>query len=230
MRKKTRKRSYKNTIAIGIASFASIALLSTGLAAFVLIRDAQKTVDGNFVVADVSDASITLDLSRSSATKTLRLDAALGDDQGRVQIDKESTGPVLTYTVLGDVSVADSKTIKDNLKLYYIVNIKKGGSVASGEFITSFISTGYLSLEGGPLGNQNDIKATPVDGHPNEATFTFEFGFSWGTFFNGDNPSIYFDSDTGLENYTDAEVETILTGLNAAAEYTFEIVVHAENN
>lgn len=58
MKKTTKKRSYKSAVSIGIAAFASVALLSTGLAAFVLIRNAEQKVDGTIVVAEVVDTQM----------------------------------------------------------------------------------------------------------------------------------------------------------------------------
>ena len=226
MRKKTRKRSYKNTIAIGIASFASIALLSTGLAAFVLIRDAQKTVDGNFVVADVTDANITLSIT--SAQTSIVIDAERNDFSGRIQIDSANVGPTLTYTVTGAVEVAASKNVNDNLDLYYYVNIKSidGTSVQNKTFEETFFDTGKFELVGGPLASKNQI--IPDEGETlNKATFSFEVGLSWGEFFNYENPSVYYDGEGASIELSEAIEE--FNNLKLAENYVFEIVVHANN-
>lgn len=229
MRKKTRKRSYKNTIAIGIASFASIALLSTGLAAFVLIRDAQKTVDGNFVVADVTDANITLSIT-SAQNPSIVIDAEKNDFSGRIQIDSANVGPTLTYTVTGAVEVAASKNVTDNLDLYYYVNIKSkdGTSVQNETFEETFFDTNKFEMVGGPLASKNQITKIPDEGETlNKATFSFEVGLSWGEFFNKENPSVYYDG-VGASTELSEAIEQF-NNLKLAENYVFEIVVHANN-
>jgi len=229
MKQKTRRRSYKNAIAIGIASFTSIALISTGLASFVIIRNADQTAGGNIIVAAVSDTQILLNITPGTEEGDITLDAEAGDYDGRVQLEQGGVGAKLSHTVTGTVEVGSTKTIADNVELSYTVNIKIGTSVANDEFTEKYITTEMLSLNGFVLGSLDNAIPTFPGAELYQATFTMNFGFTWGALFGGVNPSVYYDTDPAGTLVTDAEVITKLEALKSVEVYTFEIVIFAKN-
>ncbi len=231
MKQKTRRRSYKNAIAIAFASFASIALISTGLAAFVIIRDADEKVDGNITVGEVKDSDITLALTSTTTGLNINLDAEKNDNAGRIQVEKNGTGAVLTHTVVGTVSVGTGKTFEDNLDLYFLVNIKDDhGSVANSTFETQYKTPGRLTYVGfSEFATATTITPVSDEGSETNANFSFTFGFAWGSKYDDMNPSVYYDSPEAGKDTPIAAVVDELNELRAANGYTFEITIHAKN-
>ena len=251
MKKTTKKRSYKNAVSIGIAAFASVALLSTGLAAFVLIRNAEQKVDGTIVVAEVVDTEIGLELTSGivvdgESDLYLSFNAENDDTAGRVQLGGGEKPERLTHKIGGKVSVGTSKTVDENVKLTYQVDVVKTNVGDPNEvFKNALIDTGYLAYntEAFTLGTPIEVTpgtATPVVDGGESATFEFTFGFTWGSKYANVNPSVFYDSDTprvgGAESgklgteFTDQEVETDLLALkDALTGYSFKVTIIAAN-
>ncbi len=250
MKKTTKKRSYKSAVSIGIAAFASVALLSTGLAAFVLIRNAEQNVDGTIVVAEVVDTEIGLELTSGivvggESDLYLSFNAENGDKAGRVQLGGDEKPERLTHTIGGKVSVGTGKTVAGNVKLTYqvdIVNTEK--SDPNGDFYSELVAENYLAYNTPAFTLGTPIEVTPgtpttVDGKES-ATFEFTFGFAWGSKYASENPSVFYDSNTlrvgggesgklGTE-FTDQEVETDLLALKTALTgYSFKVTIIAAN-
>lgn len=243
MKQKTRRRSFKNAIAIAIASFASIALISTGLAAFVIIRDASKTAGGNINIGAVTDTNISLTLDNAETGNNIRLDAESGDKTGRVQLDDEANKAVLTFTLSGSVSVGTGKTIEENLDLHFYVNVKDDGSAANTEFVARYVTAKRLDYVGFSAFNTkrtiSDETELTIGENPAEATFLLTVGFSWGLKYAEVNPSLFYDSNTLTghdlptpligNNVEDDDVVAELKLLTLSDKLTFEISVHANN-
>lgn len=220
--KRTRsRRAYKNAVAIAIASFSAVALISTGLAAFVLVRDATAGATGNVIVGEVVDNDITITLNAASGD--IKFDAKQNDTTGRIQwngADYEK----LTHTVSGQITLAagGNRNLND-VNLKYFVNAKKvdGNSVDNAGFIGEFITTNRVALAAPTTALDTDITLT-FDASGN---FTFDFGFVWGSLYNSLNPSEYYDTPgTGADTTID-DVKTELTALKGAEAYYFDIVV-----
>lgn len=241
MKKTTKKRSYKNAVSIGIAAFASVALLSTGLAAFVLIKNAEEKVTGNIEVAAVSDQSINLTVTALGADDVIRLDANKDDKSGRVQSEKDGKGEKLTQKIDGQITVGENKTVSDNVTLTYQVDIlDKAGNDANKDFVENFITAGRLSYLG-------DFKVGEVMNYTvtlesaTESSFEFSFGFAWGIKYGSENPSIYYDKEPGLsvpmDDVEDEEGKVTTEGVKTELdflkekldEYKFQVTVFATN-
>lgn len=231
MKQKTKHRTYKNAVAIALASFASIALISTGLAAFVIIRDQSQNVGGNISVGQVKDSSIALAVTSPTSGLNINLDAAPDDYVGRVQVGQGEDGALLSHTITGTVSVGEGKTLADNLELYFLVNIKNSeSSVVNETFKTNYITKPRLAYKGfTDLAVAQSITATPVEASLTNATFSFDFGFEWGSNYGGLNPSIYYDTAGVGASTSMEEVVTELGQLYLINGYTFEITIHANN-
>ena len=103
MRKLTRRAYNRKVLVFGISIFMSIAMISTGFAAWVLssvtgVEDAKSPVK----VAVVTDNSITIKVTQWDGSKwngdTLSFDAEADDHTGRVQADPEAK-EVLTLPI-----------------------------------------------------------------------------------------------------------------------------------
>lgn len=226
------RRAYKNALAIAIASFSSIALLSTGLAAFVIISGDEQGTTGNVVVSDVANSSIkiTLDELPNGESRTLILDAAKGDADGRVQWDGTNHA-VLTTTVSGTVEIGEPRTSNDVALSYYVLLKNASNSDLTDEAFQTIMGTRLTFNEGGVTGLGKDksatITVTPDGADSKIGHFTFDFGFEWGSAYGGMNPSLFYDTTDGLEVETNDvvvefnELKALFHGL------TFEVRVVA---
>lgn len=243
MKQRTRKRSYKNAVAIAIASFSAIALISTGLAAFVIIRDASDTTGGNITVGEVSDTQIKVAIDAGVKNGTISLDAEKDDYTGRVQIEQGGAGAKLTHTISGTLEVGSNKTILGNLDLSYVVNIKymPGDQVANDDFVAQYITENRLShlVTGFEFATKTTITPTQDAVEANKGTFSFDIGFAWGSKYSGMNPSVFYDTpaaSNGGASISDTDVLNELYALQLSKDiggetqnYTFEVVVYANN-
>ena len=102
---KITRRSYKRKkVVLGVSIFASIALISTGFAAFVITKNAEANKDGNVVVGTVKDAAIGFVGVKQSADSFV-FDCKADDDSGRVYYQDEGNGGErLTITITGGIT------------------------------------------------------------------------------------------------------------------------------
>lgn len=234
MKRSRNRRSYKNIIAITIASFTSIALISTGLAAFVLVRESSINASGNITVGDVIDNDITLTIT-SGAVGNLVLDAEKNDNQGRIQWDGTNY-EVLAHDVAGEIALTDGNRTLDNVDLKYrvIVKGKTSGSVVTDDFVTDFMTNpdDRLALDGTTTAFDTPIVLSIDDsGNGKDGTFGFTFKFKWGAKYNGTNPSVYYDTPAASGGGADESIDVAKTELEAlkvaAANYVFDIQISA---
>lgn len=235
MKQKTKRRSYKNAIAVALASFSAVALISTGLAAFVIIRDDSDNASGGITVGKVEANNIEVKILTGETGK-IHLDAAAADKTGRIQSQDGSLGEVLTHTITGEVNVGAGKTIADNLDLSYILNIKSGETVMNADFLTRYITTNRLEFVHGTKFNESVAIVPTITGSEEtsgSATFSFTFGFAWGDAYDYLNPSIFYDEmDGGIyihDNISEIVDELEALQYHATQDWTFELVVHAKN-
>lgn len=230
MIRKSFRRTYKNALAIGIASFSSIALLSTGLAAFVIIGSPTETVNGGIKVEEVIDNDITLTINHV-AERQIVLDAAPEDNEGRVQLEPDSTGAVLTTTVSGTIGVGADKTFEDIDLTYKVLVYQETdpgddpSTISDGTFKDDYMKDRVVFVpEELVLGALNTIDIDGANG-----TFTFDFGFAWGSKYDGTNPSIYYDDHVDGQEVSNADVVTDLEELKSLLDgVTFTIEVSAK--
>jgi hypothetical protein len=231
MIRKSFRRTYKNALAIGIASFSSIALLSTGLAAFVIIGSPTETVNGGIKVEEVIDNDITLTIDPVVEERQIILDAAPGDIEGRVQLGPDSPGEVLTTTVSGTIGVGANKTFEDidftyKVLVYQATDPEDDPSTIDDEtFKDDYMKDRVVFV---PvelvLGESNEIDIDEANG-----TFTFDFGFAWGSEYAEINPSLYYDDPLGGQAVSNEAVVTDLEELKSLLDgVTFTIEVSAK--
>ena len=231
MTRKSFRRTYKNALAIGIASFSSIALLSTGLAAFVIIGSPTETVNGGIKVEEVIDNDITLTIDPVVEERQIILDAAPGDNEGRVQLGPDSPGAVLTTTVSGTIGVGADKTFEDidftyKVLVYQATDPEVDPSTIDDEtFKDDYMKDRVVFV---PvelvLGESNEIDIDEANG-----TFTFDFGFAWGSKYAGINPSLYYDEPVDGQAVSNEAVVTDLEELKSLLDgVTFTIEVSAK--
>ena len=211
------RNSYKRKIILfAVFVFISIALISTGFAAWVMSSDAQLDADGNVSVGVVSDSSLKIEVTNLEELKafSFQFEPAANDETGRVRLDSETKlSEALTFTIEGKIS-------------HYAVLAKNGLTIKMvlPAGMQKAIDLGYIEAPECVAADQI-IEVTP-DGKGG-ATFSYKLEFKWGSAFKNVNPSLYFDGHTldedgkivdgdttGLAT-KDADVKVILENLRA---------------
>lgn len=229
MAKITRNSYKRKIIMFGIMLFVSIALISTGFAAWVLSTQAKKDGNGNVTVGYVKDASfeITFDkitdqygtvITNADELK-FSFEPAKDDNSGRVRWDGTNCenlvltfeGTVTNYQYLGTFNV--KMTISNDIQKLVTdgyITLPSCAKNADGSYIYSTIDS--TSVESG-----NGIS---FDKQENDtAKFTYKIAFGWGAKFGGVNPSKYYDSVDGLV-VEDADVKKTLDDFYALMDTT----------
>lgn len=138
MTKLTRNSYKRKVILFGVLIFISIALISTGFAAWVMSTNSKKDVDpGNISVGTVTDSSLTFnDVAMSN--QDIYFEPAAGDYSGRVRLGSGSGvhAESLETTVTGNVT---PKAYLGQLKVYLVV------TQAFHDALTG--SSNYITLE-----------------------------------------------------------------------------------
>lgn len=202
MAKITRKSYKRKKVVLGVTLFASIALISTGFAAWVISQDATNKPEGNIGIGTVKDGAVDFVGVKQSTNKFV-FDCKADDDKGRVYFEEDETnkgGESLSVTVSGyikqpkyfkslTVSMEVPEAIKTaaNEEHKYIV---LPACVTTTQTITP-AETNYTVLES----DTELINAGCTDGEE-LLPFSYEIKFAWGKAFKGLNPGIYFDDET----------------------------------
>lgn len=194
---KITRRSYKRKkVVLGVSIFASIALISTGFAAFVIANNAEDNKDGNVVVGTVKDAAIGFVGVKQSAGSFV-FDCKADDNSGRVYYQDEGNGGErLTITITGGITNPDylkSGTIKMTVPDSVTAAVAENYIVLPDcvEEEQSLTFTEYTVVADDAFNTSTDKVAVGTK----LKTFSYDITFKWGTAFKGMNPGEYFDED-----------------------------------
>ena len=196
--KKMTRNSYKRKIIVlGIMIFMSIALVSTGFAAWVISRDAKAEDEGNISIGVVQSETMEVTINEAD-NHSFSFEPEENDTTGRVR--GNGVWEQLSFKFTGKVT--NTGYLKADTTGKY-VNIKLDLEGAPG--IKAAADAGYIVL---PECADSWVKVYVVNNdETNEATFEYTVEFEWGTKFGGMNPSKYYDEhDDGLA-VNDLDVE-----------------------
>lgn len=222
MVKMTRKSYKRRKIILGVSLFSSVALVSTGFAAWVLASQAEATESGNITVGTVSDSSIKIsNVQFKDDNDSFIFEPKEEDTAGRVRNDGVNFEN-LSVTVTGEISpntYVSSATIE--------MEVPEG--------ITAAIGKNYLVLPTCATSAQT-LTLNPKES-PDETVSTFEYTitFEWGSAFNGKNPGEYYDEDEAGKLVDDETMKSTLEDLktciyNSQEENpTFTVTIKAMN-
>ncbi len=251
------QKSYKKALTIGIATFSAVALIATGTAAFILMTGGSDSLDGSVTVGEVEDNSIVVDAYIGDAgtnSFSYIFDSKENDTTGRVQWDG-STHESLTNTITVSITPAagadiTQTDINNGYSLSYTVEV-----VATGDEATTFAK--YVTTKGassetaasekeflqltsgtstGDISNENlvSVGASNAITMPTETntTTTFSVNFAWGSYFNYQNPSEYYDGDGASVSLGDSTtgVKGALNKLHLLNGIKLKITVNAVKN
>lgn len=231
-------KSYKKAVTIGVAAFSAVALLTTGAAAFVLTNEATNSASGNINVGTVVDGGVTIEVGTPSA---IVLDAKEDDTSGRVQYFDDGNNPNMNISIDGTLKPAEEGGLSTSqiLAIYDLKFTFAVEGAASGNFAKyvktagqqtpptkEFLTLTYTDKKAGsptatdcPVGGETPIT---VD---NNGAFKLDIDFNWGTFFNNQNPSEYYDDDGAATSLS--EVESTLNELSLLNELTYKVTLKA---
>lgn len=226
MAKLTRNSYKRKIILFGVIVFMSIALISTGFAAWVMSQEKKQSTSGNVTVGAVTEGNIEVILDELTV-KDFKFEPKESDTTGRVRNDKTNFES-LTVTVTGTIKNTQflkEATIKMNVK----------------DAVKQAETAGYIIL---PECANSEVVLTLTESGTNEKKFSYEITFKWGSKFGGENPGEYYDSAAfnpseeelnGFEGTQEEKITAYIKSvLNAFHELldtaTYEVVVTAKLN
>lgn len=222
MVKMTRKSYKRRKIILGVSLFSSVALVSTGFAAWVLASQAEAEKTGNITVGTVSDSSIKIsNVQFKDGNDSFVFEPKEDDEAGRVRNDGENFEN-LSVTVTGEISPNT-----------YVTSATIEMEVPEG--ITAAVGKNYLVLPDCATSAQT-LTLNPKES-PNETVSTFEYTitFKWGEAFNGKNPGEYYDNDEAGKLVEDETMKSTLEDLRTCIynsqeeDPTFTVTIKAMN-
>ena len=226
MAKLTRNSYKRKIILFGVIVFMSIALISTGFAAWVMSQEKKQSKSGNVSVGAVTEGNIEVILDELTV-KDFKFEPKESDTTGRVRNDKTNFES-LTVTVTGTIKNTQflkEATIKMNVK----------------DAVKQAETAGYIIL---PECANSEVVLTLTESGTNEKKFSYDITFKWGSKFGGENPGEYYDSAafnpsegelSSFEGTQEEKITAYIKGvLNAFHELldtaTYEVVVTAKLN
>ena len=225
MAKLTRNSYKRKIILFGVIVFMSIALISTGFAAWVMSQEKKQSKSGNVSVGAVTEGNIEVILDELTV-KDFKFEPKENDKTGRVRNDGTNFES-LTVTVTGTIKNTQflkEATIKMNVQ----------------NQVNQAVTDGYIVL---PECAGKEVVLTLTDGG-SEKKFTYDITIEWGTKFGGKNPGEYYDSDAfnpteeELKGFSGTQEEKITAYIKSVLDAfhelldtaTYEVVVTAKLN
>ena len=226
MAKLTRNSYKRKIILFGVIVFMSIALISTGFAAWVMSQEKKQSTSGNVTVGAVTEGNIEVILDPLTV-KDFKFEPKESDTTGRVRNDNTNFES-LTVTVTGTIKNTQflkEATIKMNVK----------------DAVKQAETAGYIIL---PECANSEVVLTLTESGTNEKKFSYDITFKWGSKFGGENPGEYYDSaafnpsegvlssfEGTQEEKITAYIKSVLDAFHALMDTsTYEVVVTAKLN
>ena len=226
MATRTKKSGQRKAFAVGIAAFASVCLIATGFAAWVISAKAEKTETGNVNIGKVSSADVKITVAQEDGTTGV-LTAENGfsfnpdatDDSGRVRFDgtnaekrklhlNGTVGPqrfVTSFKIRLDITTG---TDKDGTPVKNAAANQRFKDAATAKYI---VLPSCFDTDVELYGTQYYVEDTsPNKGNDATATFAYDIAFSWGDKFGGQNPGRYYDENETGKKVSDADVSKTL--------------------
>lgn len=207
MAKFTRRGYKRRKVFLGLCLFASVALISTGFASWIISAGSKDTTDGDVTVGVVQDSSVEILINETTDSLGNVLDRKFmfepkkDDLSGRVQYDGTNF-EILSITVSGTVKNAHFIT-SSSIKMEVPESVKDAAT------------QGYIVLPACVTDTGVALSLTDTD-DDTVKTFTYEIAFTWGEKFNFTNPGEYYDIDSVGKTISDADVKTELENFRKA--------------
>ena len=228
MAKLTRNSYKRKIILFGVIVFMSIALISTGFAAWVMSQEKKESTSGNVSVGAVTEGNIEVKLDELTV-KDFKFEPKESDETGRVRNDGKNFES-LTVTVTGTIKNTQFLDVNNTTITMTVTDAVKQAA-----------EEGYIIL---PECVGKEVVLTLNDSGENEKKFSYDITFKWGSKFGGENPGEYYDSEKfkpteeELKNFTGTQEEKITAYIKSVLDAfhslmdtsTYEVVVTAKLN
>lgn len=226
MAKYTRNSYKRKIIMFGVMIFISIALISTGFAAWVLSTQTSNSSDGNVTVGVVENKSFEIEFTE--ITDQYGNDLTTTDSEGKKIADtskmlysfepkkEDNTGRVRwDGTNCENLSITFKGTVT-NYQYLGSFNIKMTMSSKVKALVEN--SANYINAPACATDSGVEFKTGLVASEDGKATFEYTISFTWGTAFGNMNPSEYYDSDETGSTVSDDAVKETLEAFYAALD------------
>ena len=229
MATRTKKSGQRKAFAVGIAAFASVCLIATGFAAWVISAQAKKNENGNIAIGTVNSANIEIKVTQDTDDDGqlngvgFSFNPKESDKSGRVRNDGtnfESLGFTLSGTVGPQRFVTSFKVRLDIVTEKTVEGAEEGAKkewVVDTEANNRFIAAekaNYITLPD-CFGQDVDLRTaggyTPNSGTDDKAVAEFSKEIKFGSVFKGQNPGEYYDTDVDGKQVSDKDVEETLS-------------------
>lgn len=227
--KKITKRHYNRKLLIfGLMLFISIAMVSTGFAAWVMSNGAEATDQGGVQIGVVKDGNLTFSnvgfkKEGDEEIKDFIFEPASTDNTGNIRPEFDDQGNVinpenLTVTIIGTISPVeflDTVTVSIKLPDGVVEAILEGYLEApkcaiNAELLAVYNEDDDEDNDLGPVTIIDNGAALTVEGltytaNSSSISFEYDIAIGWGTkFYDAEsekclNPSIYLDEHTTLK-------------------------------
>jgi hypothetical protein len=190
----------------GVISLTSVALISTGFASWAIASLKEETTEANVTFAAITSGELTLNVV--APTESFEFGPRKDDNTGRVKYGTttDTTFEDLTIAVTGDVS--DSKSCSSLSFAVSAIPNESASPTVTQEEVNTIIGKGYINLPDTtsinnvyevtsdstfPTSNGITAITTIENSGDTKASFSENITLSWGSYFNSENPSDYFD-------------------------------------
>lgn len=224
---KTTKKNYsRRKLVAGIAIFASVALIGSGFAAFVISANQSRSVEGNIEIGKVEEQSVSITNVALSESK-IQFEPKAEDTTGRVRYDgtnKEILSTTLSFTFNHSDMV---ESIHVGLEVPEGI---KNAATATANYIT--LPAAVNGVDIALTGDKSGATISDVTDTTNTKTVSYTIAFGWGSAFNGKNPGEYYDTDDAGKAVDDAAMKSTLTAFHdlLATEGTMKVNLSVKLN
>lgn len=240
MAKLTKKQYTRKRLFAGVAIFASVVLVVTGVAVWLLFSSLSANTSGSMNVAQVATSPLSfsnlkvddVDITEGTVIEdAFVFDSQKDDDYGRVRWNGESHEK-LKINVSGIVLNAQYLE-----SFSYTLELPKG--------IIEAAQKGYLDISEFYDAGTGKFKSIEVslsesgsfrtDGTATAWYFSFDISLKWGSLFGYTNPSVYYDSqgkDIPTKQVMDIleDMHSTITGNNTLVKPRFTLTITASPN
>lgn len=228
MATRTKKSGQRKAFAVGIAAFASVCLIATGFAAWVISAKAEKKETGNVDIGKVSSADVKIEVDQEdgntgvlTAENGFSFNPDATDNSGRVRFDGTNAenrqlhlsgkvGPqrfVTSFKIRLDIAKQETKADKTEWVADEAANKRFKDAATAKYIVLPDCFDKDVELYGTPAYEEDQ---SPSKDNNAKATFAYDIAFTWGDTFGKKNPGRYYDEDENGKAVSDADVSKTL--------------------
>ena len=214
MARLTKKSFRRKRILLGLSMFLSIAMISTGFAAWVISTDIQSENNGNVNVGTVTDAKMEFDLVLPTELE-INFEPTADDKDGRVTAGLEEGAKYenLKFEITGSVKQA---TYLKTVTFEFEVPANVVAAMEANYIVFDHEALGLTysdKKEGDTLVSRTYTKTVNFSLDDDTAVATIDkitVEFKWGPVFGNVNPGKYYDEVPAGKEISDAVMKTTL--------------------